>query len=316
MASLLSFFSTAAVMAAIIPSRSALTVLPVTDVFTSVSGLPVCRYALGGAARSNQPQSLVSAYLEEVGEDKAPFCFYYNPNRYPAFMRGVEDACSSPRRRRDLFVVGGGTSRSAEGMERRLRECLARCGGGWLDMFVLEYVCPGEEDDDDGDLDEALRTARDWVDRGLVRRVAASTHSHAVGATLATRDGLDALFLRYNMAHREAAESLSFAAAARNGVPVVAFTSTRWNALQNGHADWDEGRPPTTGDCLSFAASTSSVVEVVLHSARDEDELREAVHGFRTDMPTEEVRTWTRYGQLDWNQDGFDEYPKERSTIP
>ena len=61
-----------------------------TDCLTSKSGLPVCKYALGGAARSTQPTSLVHDYCETVmgwfenegSLRMAPFLFYYNPNRY------------------------------------------------------------------------------------------------------------------------------------------------------------------------------------------------------------------------------------------
>jgi hypothetical protein len=42
---------------------------------------------------------------------------------------------------------------------------------------------------------------------------------------------LDLLMARYNMAHTQAERTL-FPLAVARGVPVVAFTSTRWNSLQ------------------------------------------------------------------------------------
>merc|ERR1712154_347118 len=77
----------------------------VTNSLTSKSGLPVCRYALGGAARSNQPKNLVQSYYDDVvsleninGNDTptpaksvSPFYFYYNPHRYPDFMDGIRE---------------------------------------------------------------------------------------------------------------------------------------------------------------------------------------------------------------------------------
>lgn len=307
---------------------------PPTSALITASGRPVCRYALGGAARSSQPQSLPGAYYQHLTESNdhqlgAPFYFYYNPHRYPAFLAGIReiidgnssDGGESPRK--DIFVASGGTGRSTAAMEQRLQDALKYCGGDYLDMFVLEYVCPNEllqtEEDGQGvvpgtDLMRALQQARSWVDKGQVRYVAASTHSHRVGAALASQIGLvDALMLRYSMSHKDAAESLSFPACCVNNIPAIAFTTTRWNALQEGHPDWTGNPLPTTGDCLSFALAASPPVEVVLHSARDEQELREAMSGCR-EILQQEVDNWRDYGNLDWNeQDSFDEHPEERT---
>ena len=232
-----------------------------TDCLTSKSGLPVCKYALGGAARSTQPTSLVHDYCETVmgwfenegSLRMAPFLFYYNPNRYPDFMKGIQQASVGDSkvniRREDLFLASGGTDRSNEGMEERLSDALDYAGGEYLDMFVLEYVCPDEVEDDPESVLSALDKARSWVDDGRVRYVAASTHSHRVGAwlgslqSLSTNDSedsdrmdatiLDAMMLRYNMAHKSAAENISFPACAKAGIPVVGFTTTRWYVKKN-----------------------------------------------------------------------------------
>merc|ERR1712071_90572 len=124
--------------------------------------------------------------------------------------------------------------------------------------------------------------------------------------------------LRYNMSHKDAAELLSFPACVKWNKPVMAFTSTRWNSLQNNHYDW-ESNAPSTGECLSFALAgdvmsttkSSSPVEIVLHSARDEKELKDALDGIRS-LSADEIKMWRKYGDLDWNYDGFDEYPDER----
>ena len=299
-----------------------------TYAFTTASGLPVCRYGLGGAARSSQPKSLPSVYYDylkskndkdgehRIGMDEiggAPFYFYYNPHRYPAFMSGIKELLNSASdnneiSRKDVFVASGGTDRSFDQMEKRLTDALEYCCGEYLDLFVLEYVCPHEMNS--SDIQKAIEQALSWVDAGKVRYIAASTHSHVVGAALAKHAGIDALMLRYNMAHKYAAESLSFASCLIYNKPVIAFTSTRWNALQRNHESWDED-PPTTGDCLSFALAVSPPVEVLLHSARDEVELEEALNGIQK-MPREEVLKWKMYGDLNWNDDGFDEYPEER----
>mmetsp|Transcript_27233 Transcript_27233/g.63685 ORF Transcript_27233/g.63685 Transcript_27233/m.63685 type:complete len:129 (+) Transcript_27233:252-638(+) len=119
--------------------------------------------------------------------------------------------------------------------------------------------------------------------------------------------------LRYSMGHRLAAEATSLpAAAAAEENTVLSFCSTRWNQLQEGHADWTEGEPPSSADCLSFALSHPSVGGV-LHSARDEEELRESLSGLRYKLRDDERRRWERYGALPGWGAGFDEYPEEEA---
>ncbi len=325
-----------------------------TDRLVSKSGLPVCKYALGGAARSTQPTSLVHDYCdsvlswfeesdEETTKQMAPFFFYYNPHRYPDFMEGIRQLAESDGAtkvaREDLFLVSGGTDRSPRGMEQRLSDALAYSGGKYLDMFVLEYICPYETEDDPQSMLDAISQARSWVESGKVRYVAASTHSHKVGAWLASLksessdDGevnddtplLDAMMLRYNMAHRSAAERISFPVCSEAGIPVLAFTTTRWNRLQDGHPSWtakDGKRSPTSSDCLSFALSPFSSkspnpwpVAVALHSAREASELEEAMECLSrsSSMSESEDSEWRKFGNLEWNElDGFDEYPEEQ----
>jgi aryl-alcohol dehydrogenase-like predicted oxidoreductase len=350
-----------------------------TEQLTSKSGLPVCKYALGGAARSTQPNGLVHDYCDNIrrhfkdGEriKMAPFLFYYNPHRYPDFMKGIReivqgdsdndancDSGTNRWKRENLFLASGGTDRSESGMEQRLSDALAYSGEEYLDMFVLEYVSPDEVENDLESIKSALIKARSWVNEGRVRYVAASTHSHRVGARLGSlrsdsegenkggiqRDRscpplLDAMMLRYNMAHKTAAESISFPVCAELRIPCLAFTTTRWNRLQAGHPtmtngssgdDEDEAvhrqsRPPTTTECLSFALSPSFPfgkpsapwpVEIVLHSARSTDELNEAMDCLSPSsiMTANEARKWRGYGDLEWNDlDGFDEFPEEQN---
>lgn len=57
--------------------------------------------------------------------------------------------------------------------------------------------------------------------------------------------------LRYNMAHRKA-ESQVLPAAQSAGLPVIAFTCTRWGNLLKGHPQWHEPTPTAT-DCYRYA---------------------------------------------------------------
>jgi len=320
--------------------------IPLTQSLKTASGLPISRYGLGGAARSTQPASLPALYLERLlnsnddddddddgnrYKNGAPFLFYYNPHRYPDFMSGVKQLCSpeesSTVDRSDLFIAGGGTDRSAHQLDQRLSDCLEYSGGTYLDCFVLEYVCPEELAVDAAapwnpdpmmrlqphpDLAAAIEHVRRWVDEGKVRYVGISTHSHVVGAVLARESDVDALMIRYNLSHKDAAEEVTFPAARENGKPVIAFTTTRWNSLQ-GDGTYDA---PSTADCLSFVLGNRSCppVEAVLHSARDEDELNEAMEGIRMGLNEDADAKWRTYGEVieDSNEDYFDEYPEER----
>jgi len=322
-----------------LPHKAPLSMPEAIHSLTTASGKPVCSYALGGAARSSQPSSLPYSYYQRLQEMDAinnsnketvgaPFYFYYNPHRYPAFMSGIlNDICDSEEiSRKDIFIASGGTDRSISSMDQRLNDALLYSGGEYLDMFVLEYVCPSELESEDIQL--AIEHAKKWVKDRKVRYIAASTHSHTVGSILASYEGIDALMLRYNMAHKEAAKSMSLPACLKHKKPVIAFTTTRWNALQDGHKSWNIA-VPSTGDCLSFALSDrlqlnvepnseSNIeeyewpIKIVLHSSRDEKELDEALTGLRSEVSDEEIQEWSNYGDLNWNNDGFDEYPEER----
>ncbi|CAM9324700.1 unnamed protein product, partial [Heterosigma akashiwo] len=294
------------------------------------SGAPVSCYGLGGAARSTQPSSLPSLYFDEIQgqQDKAelekiaPFYFYYNPHRYPQFMSGIRQVCSDETRE-DIFVASGGTDRSIAGLDQRLSDCLDYCGGKYLDAFILEYVCPYELDDEimypGPELAASLKHTQEWVNQGTVRYVGISTHSHMVGKALARSPEVDILMLRYGMSHKDAAERLSFPAARENGKAVIAFTSTRWNRLQEGiqnNSQWNKDFAPTSADCLSFVfgSKASPPVEAVLHSARDEDELLCSLSEFKM-LSLDEENKWRDYGKIfeELNEDNFDEYPEERS---
>ena len=50
----------------------------------------------------------------------------------------------------------------------------------------------------------------------------------------------------------------------------------------------------------------------MLHSARDECELNDAMKGLAENVSDVEVDKWKSYRDLDWNYDDFDEYPQER----
>ena len=291
-----------------------------TAKLVTASGKPVCRYALGGAARSTQSEYIPLKYrdmLQNTDNNRgAPFYFYYNPHRYPLFLGGVSQSFDNPTARRDIFFASGGTERSPAALDQRLNDALAFCGGEYIDGFVLEYVCPDELDSETQlgrELQIAIDQVHSYVRQNKVRYIMASTHSHEVGRTLAGAASLDAIMLRYNMSHRKAAETISFPEALKNNIPVLAFTTTRWNELQT-----PASPTVTTADCIAFALQHPAV-EVVLHSARDEDELDDALLPIISCSDRSQWISDSKYDDLcayyndemAWNSDGYDEYPDE-----
>jgi hypothetical protein len=126
---------------------------------------------------------------------------------------------------------------------------------------------------------------------------------------------LDFLMARYNMAHVKSERTLFPLATARD-VPVVAFTTTRWNSLQKEPAPegWTEGAPPTTAECMRWALAADDAVEVVLNSAPTTETLGAwcedwAARGDGVAMGADEVAKWRRYGELVYEEDApFETY--------
>ena len=126
---------------------------------------------------------------------------------------------------------------------------------------------------------------------------------------------LDFLMARYNMAHVKSERTLFPLATARN-VPVVAFTTTRWNSLQREPAPegWTEGAPPTTAECMRWALAADDAVEVVLNSAPTTGDARGVVRGLggsrgRGRDGRGRGGKWRRYGELVYEEDApFETY--------
>ena len=321
-----------------------------TSKLTTASGKPLCRYALGGAARSVQSSSLPLKYRDLLycrKESGSPFYFYYNPHKYPAFLAGVASSFTRDGGdRKDVFIASGGSDRSISGIDKRVRDAL-QYSGEYLDAFVLEYVCPEEltmELNDKSltlqqrvlqtklgsELKDAILHLRSLQADGKIRYIMVSTHSHVVGAVMSNSEvqylpAINGIMLRYNLCHKNGAETLSFPYALQNDLPVIAFTTTRWNRLLKKDPLGDKSKiviPPSTADCIKFALQHPAV-EIVLHSARDEEELDHALSSLiecsadpnsSSWLSNEKLDAWRSYGDNErlWNEnDEFDEYPEE-----
>ena len=235
-----------------------------SDVLRSASGEPVRTFALGGNRNVRQPRDLPLA-AREAGVNYF-FAYSMNDHEIGDYLDGLADLCADPVQRKKIFISCGTQNfKESDAITAHVERCLARLGTTYLDAFFLEYVCCGEEQT----ALDAIRWMRSssglvvepggrcGID-GPVRYVGCTTHDRCVGVRLLNservsvggvdsgEDGrvngaseerfkvkceLDLLMARYNMAHTRA-EAALFPLAVKQGVPVIAFTSTRWNTLQ------------------------------------------------------------------------------------
>ena len=102
---------------------------------------------------------------------------------------------------------------------------------------------------------------------------------------------------RYNMAHRGSEEAVLPKAEAL-GIPVVAFTCTRWGSLLDGHEDWDS-EVPKAADCYRYVLNHPSV-RVALSAPATEAQLRENLQAFSTGLGStpKQISDRESYGRL------------------
>ena len=112
--------------------------------------------------------------------------------------------------------------------------------------------------------------------------------------------------LRYNMAHRKA-ELQVLPAAQIAGMPVIAFTCTRWGSLLKGHSQWHEPTL-TTADCYRYALHHSGV-QVALTAPATLSQLQSNLSGLNAPpLANAEIEHWQDYGDLAYGsgQDAFE----------
>ncbi|KAK3243999.1 hypothetical protein CYMTET_46373 [Cymbomonas tetramitiformis] len=253
------------------------------------SGLPVRSFGLGGNRNVWQSKEIVSkAWKAGINYF---FCYSLNEHEIGDYLEGLRNLCS--KNRDDVYLTAGTMDFSPSGIQMHFSRCLDRFETSYLDCFFLEYVEPGEVDS----ALEGLAYLEKLKQQGLARNVGCTVHDRTVGMELVQSGRIDLLMARYNMAHTKAEEAL-FPAAVRHDVPIVAFTSTRWNTLQNGHEDWSEDLPEV-GTCMSFALAPKAV-QVVLNSTRTEAELTQLVLKAGK-MEECEIAKWRKYGCLVYN---------------
>lgn len=204
-----------------------------------------------------------------------------------AVERGVTwlNWCGHPDGMRDYIRGLGGDrgrvqvavqfeARSADDARRELDETLEALGTEYVDAltyYYLEHETEWQEILGPGGAAEVVEAARA---EGRVRLIGATSHQRPLAAAMAESGRLDLLMIRYNAAHR-GAEGDVFPVTERLGLPVVAFTCTRWSALPRPTPDDPAGfAPPSFAECYRFVLCQPAV-SVALMAPNGRAELEE-----------------------------------------
>lgn len=220
--------------------------------------------------------------------------FFYNLS-FSGMIAGLRPLLKRERER--VIVATGTESRDPFEMRRQLDRIKAQLQVSVIDLFFAEYISPSDGTDDvmgvGGALDEIWR----WREEGAVRYVGATVHARSLALKLIASRKVEVLMHRYNMAHRGAVAEV-LPAAMDAGIPVVAFTCTRWGSLLKGHPEW-AGEIPTAVDCYRYALCHPAI-DVALTAPASLDELQGNLEVMKEPMAVDagQITSWESYGDL------------------
>lgn len=257
-------------------------------------GQPVSRLGFAGQYLK-EPSCVATAF--EAGIN---YFFSYNPAN-DLLLRELKPLLDSERT--SVFVATGSESRQIDVLQQSLRQAQQTLNVDTIDAFFIEYIAPT---DAPNQVAAQFAQLRQWQTQGQIRYVGASTHNREVALSLVKQHQCDVLMLRYNMAHRKVEEQVLPAAQAA-GIPVVAFTCTRWGTLLTGHSQWKKSIP-TAADCYRYALHHPAV-QVALTAPQNRSQLLENVNALQVSTLTiEAVQQWRTYGDLIYGngQDAFE----------
>ena len=230
------------------------------------------------------------------------YFFFYNQS-YPRLIGELKSLLRDNRE--SVAIATGSESRNLKTLGSYLDQVCDELEVDTVDIFYAEYVSPGDDMETllgaGGVFDELHR----WKTEGRIRYVGATTHNRPMAVELIESGRIDVLMHRYNMAHRGAEEQV-LPAALNAGVPVVAFTCTRWGSLLTGHRDWD-GPVPTAADCYQYVLHHPAV-DIALTAPTTPAQLQENLIALKgTAQPPENLSLWEAYGKLVYG-DGTDAF--------
>ncbi|MBD2355644.1 aldo/keto reductase [Tolypothrix sp. FACHB-123] len=251
---------------------------------------------LGLAAQSQlDANSISTAFAGGIN-----YYFFYNLES-ENFLTGLKSLLKE--KRQQILVATGSENRDINALRRYLDSVRHRLNVDSVDVFFVEYVFPG---DDSKQIQAVLEELRSHQQTGAIRYVGVTTHNRPIALEIIQHQQCDILMHRYNMAHRKAEEDV-LPTAYQAGIPVVAFTCTRWGSLLTKHPHW-QMQPPTAADCYRYALHHPAV-NIALTAPKTRQELEANLSVFNAPpLSPEEIAHWREYGDLIYGtgQDAFD----------
>jgi predicted aldo/keto reductase-like oxidoreductase len=228
------------------------------------------------------------------------YFFFYNLSS-TNFLDGLKVLLKN--KREEILVATGSESRDENELDRYLDKVRQRLNIDVVDVFFLEYVSPTDDF-------EKIKTILDRLnknkEKGLLRYVGITVHNRPVAMKSIEYGHFDLLMHRFNMAHRKAERDV-LPAAQKAGIPVIAFTCTRWGSLLKGHPNWQE-KIPQAADCYRYAMQQKAI-ELALTSPQTLTQLNENLKVLKDSTMSEaEKFFWQSYGDLIYGdgKDSFD----------
>jgi len=240
------------------------------------TGIDVCR--IGLASSYGAPASVV-----ERAFDEGVNYFYWGSLRRGGFGEGLR--ALAPRRGRFLLVTQS-YSRVAALVGLSLERALRTLRFDYTDVLLLG-LWNGMPPPRILDACQKLR------ERGLVRRVAVSTHNRPLIARLASDPQFDIFHVRYNAVHRGAEREVFAHARGEDWPGIVSFTATCWRQLLDRKRVPAGERAPTAADCYRFVLSHPAV-SVCMTGPADAGQFEEAVKALRGGPMGEDELGWMR----------------------
>ena len=263
----------------------------------TLAGRPVGDLGLGGQPDMD-PACVGRAWAAGVN-----YFFFYNLS-FVGLLEGLQPLVRDHRR--DVVVATGSETRDRRELENYRERVRTRLDIDQIDVFFAAYVSPA---DNMGQVREVLDQLHGWKAAGAIRHVGATVHSRDLAQELIEGGQVDILMHRYNMAHRGAEERV-LPAALEAGIPVVAFTCTRWGSLLAGHRDWP-GVVPRPVDCYTYALAHPAV-RLALTAPMTVQHLAENAAALQPEqqMDLAARQQWEQYGALVYG-DGRDSFETE-----
>jgi predicted aldo/keto reductase-like oxidoreductase len=234
-------------------------------------GKPVCRLGLASHVQTSITTDDVLHAVSRGVNFLNWSGFAEGPPDDEAFPAAV--ATLGPERDRVAVCVQF-AARTAGEAAQELRSVLAAIRSDYVDVLTLYYVERAEEWTalcGPGGAVEYLRAAK--AD-GTVRRLGVTSHRRPLAAAMARSGLLDCVMVRYNAAHRGAERDV-FPVATALGLPVIAYTATRWGALLRPTPDDPPGFAPPPAPAWYRFVLQSPAVSVVLAAPHTRAELDE-----------------------------------------